>query len=77
MRRRGVATALYLAAAEVAFSEGFSLCSDEATSLNEEAEAVWVSLSEKGVAYWEVPGDVDENFDYGRYVIPRPPSRKS
>lgn len=77
MRRRGVATALYLAAAEISFSEGFSLCSDEATSLNEEAEAVWESLSWKGIAYWEVPGGIDENFDYGRYVIPKLPTRKS
>ena len=77
MRRRGVATALYQAAAEVAFSEGFSLCSDSAVNLGSEAEAVWDSLRKKGIAYWEVPGDVDENFDYGRYVIPQPPVQKS
>lgn len=77
MRRRGVATALYLAAAEVAFAEGFALCSDAAVNLGAEAEAVWESLRRKRIAYWEVPGEIDENFDHGRYVIPRPPAPKS
>jgi GNAT superfamily N-acetyltransferase len=72
MRRHGVATALYLAAAEVAFSDGFALCSDTAVNLGSEAEAVWESLRKKRLVYWEVPGDIDENFDHGRYVIPRP-----
>jgi GNAT superfamily N-acetyltransferase len=71
MRRRGVATALYEAAAKVAFSEGFSMCSDFAQNLGQDAEAAWDSLRKKGIAYWEVPGNVDENFDYGRYVIPK------
>lgn len=77
MRRRGVATALYQAAAEVAFAEGFSLCSDAAMNLASEADAVWESLRRKRIAYWEVPGDIDSNFDYGRYVIPRPIPQKS
>jgi GNAT superfamily N-acetyltransferase len=77
MRRRGVATALYHAAAEVAFAEGFSLCSDAAINLSTDADAVWESLRRKRIAYWEVPGDIDSNFDYGRYVIPRPTAQKS
>lgn len=77
MRRRGIATALYRAAAEVAFAEGFSLCSDAAVNLAPQAEAAWESLRRKRIAHWEVPGDIDENFDYGRYVIPRPSAQKS
>lgn len=76
MRRRGISTELYLAAAEVAFSEGFALCSDTAMNLGSEAEAVWDSLRRKGIAHWEVPGEVDQNFDHGRYVIPKPSALK-
>lgn len=75
MRRHGIATELYLVAAKVAFAEGFALCSDTAVNLGTEAEAVWESLRRKRVAYWEVPGEVEENFDYGRYVIARSPRK--
>lgn len=72
-RRRGIATLLYQIAADIAESENMALCSDMSTSLSEDAEAFWIKQSRAGSAYWEVPGNSDDNFDYGRWVLNRPP----